>query len=113
MGDGELCEGSCWESVILAAHLKLGNLVVIVDQNFSNPVKFTIGDKFGAFGWHFYETLNDYPYMPRMDTGKPQAIIIHTTKGKGCKPMEDAPEMWHHRVISDEELPMLLESIHD
>ena len=32
-GDGELQEGSNWEAIMAAAHLRLDNLTVIVDRN--------------------------------------------------------------------------------
>jgi transketolase len=106
----------------LAAHLKLDNLVVIVDQNNSNPVKLsdqTLVNVFTEFGWLAYGWRGE-PGVAQgaqnlsqmfISSQKPTAYIAGTIKGEGCKPMEDAPEMWHHRVISDEELPMLLESV--
>lgn len=33
MGDGELAEGSIWESAMAAGHYKLDNLCAIVDRN--------------------------------------------------------------------------------
>ena len=33
MGDGECQEGTTWESLLLASHLKLDNLIIIVDYN--------------------------------------------------------------------------------
>ena len=33
IGDGEAQEGTTWESLLIAGHLKLDNLVVIVDSN--------------------------------------------------------------------------------
>ena len=33
IGDGEAQEGTTWESLLIAGHLKLDNLVVIVDNN--------------------------------------------------------------------------------
>jgi transketolase len=33
MGDGEIAEGTTWESVLFAAHHRLGNLNIIVDRN--------------------------------------------------------------------------------
>ena len=32
LSDGELDEGSNWEATLLASHLKLDNLIVIVDK---------------------------------------------------------------------------------
>ena len=34
LSDGELDEGTTWESLLIASHLRLNNLVVIVDRNF-------------------------------------------------------------------------------
>ena len=33
LGDGEIQEGQVWEAAMLAAHWKLDNLLVIVDNN--------------------------------------------------------------------------------
>ena len=33
MGDGELNEGSVWESFLIAKNWKLGNLIIIIDKN--------------------------------------------------------------------------------
>ena len=33
VGDGELQEGVCWETIMLAGHIGLNNLVLIVDRN--------------------------------------------------------------------------------
>ena len=35
MSDGELNEGTTWESVMLAAHHKLDNLIIFIDKNAS------------------------------------------------------------------------------
>lgn len=36
VGDGELNEGQCWEAIQFAAHHKLRNLIVFVDDNKNN-----------------------------------------------------------------------------
>src|SRR5262249_14275834 len=61
--DGEWNEGSCWESLIFAAHQALDNLVIIVDANGLQGFGTTrevasldpFGDKFRAFGVHACE----------------------------------------------------------
>jgi transketolase len=53
IGDGESNEGSIWESILLAPHLRLTNLTCIVVNNHSSSID--MGDlaaKFSAFGWH-------------------------------------------------------------
>ena len=60
LGDGEIQEGQVWEAAMLAAHRKLDNLVVIVDNNglqidgkiddVNSP--YPIDKKFEAFRFH-------------------------------------------------------------
>ena len=60
LGDGEIQEGQVWEASMLAAHRKLDNLVVIVDNNnlqidgaiteVNSP--YPIDKKFEAFNFH-------------------------------------------------------------
>lgn len=55
VGDGECNEGTIWESAMIAAHHKLDNLVVIVDQNHSSDRALNtgkLGEKFKAFGFY-------------------------------------------------------------
>lgn len=63
VGDGELEEGMVWEAVMAAAHYKLDNLVIIVDNNglqIDGPITEVlspqpIADKFNAFGCEVLE----------------------------------------------------------
>lgn len=117
MGDGELAEGSNWETAMFAAHNKLDNLVVILDHNtlqitgrnadVCNPEP--IDEKWKAFGWNVIsvdghniselrKVLNEAPAVK----GKPTYIIANTIKGKGVSYMEDVTK-WHHGVPTDEE----------
>jgi transketolase len=54
IGDGELNEGTIWETLLVASQHKLNNFIVIVDQNHSsdraiNPTSLT--SKFDSFGF--------------------------------------------------------------
>lgn len=114
VGDGEANEGSVWESALLAAHLGLTNLVVFIDANNSSPLlidgqkfKTDLCSKFVAFGWRTCRINgHDRREIERMAqfTGSdaPVAIIADTIKGRGCKPMEDDPQAWHHRAPPQE-----------
>ena len=59
-GDGELQEGQFWESLATAAHMKLGEIVAIIDHNKIQSDGWVdgvngLGDieaKLRAFGWH-------------------------------------------------------------
>jgi transketolase len=117
LGDGELAEGSNWESMMTAAHYGLDNLTAIVDRNQLQITGRTedvcalesLRDKFTAFGWSvrsvdghdvaaLREVLNETPFVH----GKPSMVIAHTIKGKGVSFMENNVQ-WHHGVPSDEE----------
>jgi len=117
LGDGELEEGSNWETSMSAAHYKLDNLVVIVDRNTLQITGRTeevtqlapLGDKFKAFGYAVREVAgNDVTELVRIfdqipfKSGKPNLVIARTTKGKGISFIEDQVG-WHHRVPSDDE----------
>jgi len=97
-GDGELDEGSIWESIMCAAHYKLDNLVAIVDRNnlqIDGPTEKvmkleSLVDKWRAFGWHVIEIdgHNMKQILNALDEaenvkGKPTVIIAETTKGRG------------------------------
>ena len=63
LGDGECNEGSVWEGVMSAPHLKLDNLTVIVDKNNlqqtgKNEDILNLGNlvqKWKSFGWNTHE----------------------------------------------------------
>ena len=115
IGDGEANEGTIWESALLAAHHKLGNLTCIVDNNLSSERALNMGvltEKFSAFGWetieidgHDHAAINHALKM--REIGKPVAIIANTIKGYGVISMESNPE-WHHRSPNSDELAFLL-----
>lgn len=113
MGDGECNEGSVWEGIMLAAQLKLDNLIAIVDYNKlqSDGRSLQIIDfddlaaKFRCFGW---QALNvnghDIPDLQNAFTtaasaSRPKVLIAHTVKGKGIPFMENNNE-WHHARLT-------------
>jgi transketolase len=105
LGDGELDEGSIWESAMSAAHYKLDNLTAIVDRNnlqIDGPTKEVmcledLSAKWQAFGWHTMEIdgHNMTQILKALDEAektknKPTVIIAHTLKGKGVSFAEGA-----------------------
>ena len=115
LGDGELAEGSNWESMMAAAHYQLDNLCVIVDRNSLQITGKTedmcglepLAQKLEAFGGELRmvdghnitaltEVLGTLPFT----AGKPSIIIARTIKGKGISFMENNPK-WHHGVPDD------------
>ena len=115
LGDGELAEGSNWESLMAVAHYHLDNLCIIIDRNTLQLTGHTedmcglepLVQKMEAFGSHvrtvdghnitaLTEVLSDLPFTEN----KPSTIIAKTVKGKGISFMENNPK-WHHGVPDD------------
>ncbi len=115
VGDGELNEGPIWEGALVAAHHRMENLMVIVDQNGFQAMGTTdevlaLGDlsaKFASFG---FETLAvDGHDEAAIDAairllwatgaGKPKALIATTVKGKGV-PFMEADNRWHYTRLN-------------
>lgn len=117
LGDGEIQEGQVWEAAMLAAHKKLDNLVVIVDNNnlqidgaideVNSP--YPIDKKFEAFNFHVINIDgNDFDQIDaafkeaKTVKGRPTAIIAKTIKGKDVSFMENQAG-WHGKAPNDEE----------
>ncbi|HEY3310018.1 MAG TPA: transketolase [Anaerolineales bacterium] len=125
MGDGELAEGSIWEASTSAAYYRLDNLVAIVDRNTLQISGRTedvmamepLEDKFKAFGYAVRQVDgNDVPALVDLfgqlpfETGKPNLVLAHTTKGKGISFIEDKVP-WHHKVPTETELEIALREL--
>ncbi len=121
-GDGELNEGSIWEAIMLAGHLKQNNLTLIIDNNklqgygkTSNILNLEpLDDKFKVFNWeviqidgHNYEEIEK---AFKLETDKPKVIIAKTIKGKGVSYMENKFE-WHYKSPNKEQLKQALEEL--
>ena len=123
-GDGELQEGQIWEAVMFAAHHKLDNLISAVDwngQQIDGPTEkvMSLGNirqKFESFGWATLEMQgNDMDdvvaVLEKAKTmtgqGKPIALMMHTTMGKGVDFMEN-DHNWHGVAPNDEQLSKAL-----
>jgi transketolase len=115
LGDGELAEGSNWESLMAAAHYHLDNLCVIIDRNTLQLTGHTedmcglepLANKLDAFGaevrtvdGHKVTALADVLARLPFTVGKPSVVIAKTVKGKGISFMENDPK-WHHGVPDD------------
>ena len=117
LGDGEIQEGQVWEACMSAAHYKLDNLCIIVDNNGlqidgaidSVMSPYPIVDKLDAFGFnvvmvdgHDFVELEDAFASARRTKGIPTAIVMKTTKGKGVSYMENNAG-WHGKAPNDAE----------
>lgn len=117
LGDGELEEGQVWEQAMFAAHYKLDNFTIFIDNNglqidgditkVMNPTP--IDKKFEAFGWHVIVTdahdfnkLLDAVNEAKATKGQPTAIIMKSVKGKNVSFMENNPA-WHGAAPKEDE----------
>lgn len=125
VGDGEINEGSIWESALAASHHKLDNLTLIVDYNKIQSYGLVadvlglepIVDKFVAFGFETHEVDgHDVEKLRKVfsishKSSQPKAVIAHTVKGKGISFAENKPE-WHHKSkLSSEEIDKMRNAV--
>lgn len=118
LSDGELDEGSNWESFLIAAHRKLPNFHVIVDRNRLQSLTTTeetsalepLAAKLGAFGF-FVAQVDGHDHIALSEQivqaekiGRPSAIIANTVKGKGVKDIELHPTLYHYKSATNEHL---------
>ena len=123
VSDGELNEGTTWESLAIASQLKLSNLTLIIDANGIQSLGKTIEilnldplvDKFVDFDWncvdidgHSIPSL--FKAFEKKSINKPKVVIARTIKGKGIKEMEGKLE-WHYKSPDKEKLKIFIEEI--
>ena len=118
MGDGEMDEGTTWESALIASHHHLNNLTAIVDYNkwqsfgrtndVLNLEPFVA--KWKSFGWEVYEIdghdfskIADVFSKTLKEKNKPSMINAHTVKGKGLSAIEDNND-YHYKTPREAEL---------
>lgn len=117
IGDGECAEGLVWEAATAAAHYKLDNFTVILDNN-SLQIDGTnkevmdprdLSAKFKTFGFETIDVAdgNDIEQVlaalkKERIKDKPRFINCHTIKGKGVSFMENKIE-WHAKQPNTEE----------
>lgn len=111
--DGEMNEGTTWESAMFAAHHKLDNLVVLVDKNgfqamgrTEEVIDIKLAPAFRGFGWaakerHGHNHLEIEDALRHWDSGSPKVVVFETIKGKGVKEMENHLT-YHYKHVDDE-----------
>ena len=126
LGDGECQEGQIWEALMSAAHYKLDNLTVIIDNNGlqidgSNNEVMSLGDlaaKVRAFGFEVFELDGhdleaiEAALSARTAPGVPKCILAHTVKGKGVSFMENQVG-WHGKAPNEEQRQQALKELED
>lgn len=125
LGDGELEEGQVWEQAMFAAHYKLDNFTIFVDNNglqidgnvadVMNPNP--IDEKFKAFGWHVIQvSAHDFNALlaaieeAKATKGQPTAIIMKSVKGKNVSYMENNAA-WHGAAPKKEEYEQAIKEL--
>jgi transketolase len=111
LSDGEMQEGSTWEAAMSGPHFKLDNLVALIDCNgiqADGPVVLDmepVADKWRAFGWETLEIDgNDMAavvgalMLSRNPNGKPKAIVLRTSPGRGVPRIEESEKSHFFRV---------------
>jgi len=117
LGDGEIAEGQVWEAFMFAAHYNLDNFCAIIDLNglqIDGPTKVVmnsapVDEKMAAFGFnvvcingHDFDEIEKAFESFHACEGKPTAILMNTTKGKGVSYMENSVD-WHGKAPNDAE----------
>ena len=111
ISEGELYEGSIWESLLFVNHYNLTNLHIIIDRNNLMILGDTedclklepINKKIESFGFktktidghNFNEILKAYDIFFQNQNDQCNCIIANTTKGKGISNFENKAK-WHY-----------------
>lgn len=117
-GDGETQEGQVWEAIMFAGNKGLDNLTLTIDRNrYQQTGKVEeiedldpLADKLRAFKWEvteidghsLAEVAKAFDWA-RGVTGKPQAILASTRKGRGVSFLEREGN-FHGKAVPREEL---------
>lgn len=125
VGDGEMNEGSNWESLMFASHHRLDNLCVILDKNQMQALGDTkdilcldsFSEKVRAFQWNVIDIdghnisqiINAFDNF-KETKGKPTFIIANTVKGKGVSYMEHNLK-FHYSAPNDKEYRIAMEEL--
>ena len=122
LSDGEIDEGSNWESALLGAHHDLRALTVIIDRNGLQSLTTTentlalepLVAKWEAFGGNVVtidgHSHDELEQSLASTAAMPTCIIAKTIKGKGVEFMENQV-LWHYQSPSDEDLAKAIRSL--
>jgi len=126
VGDGELNEGSVWETLLVAQALKIKNYIMVVDRNWFQANMKTedlvplepLEEKFKAFGCdvhrvngHNFQALHQTFTALDYTLPQPHVVICDTIRGKGVKSIEERADRWFCN-FTPEEVEMLIQELH-
>ena len=118
IGDGESNEGSVWETVMVAANLKLDNFTILCDYNHSqvrslhipNPV-----ERFRAFGCEVHDVnghdLEALKAALAAPAKIPKVVVANTVKGYGCPTLTANVFEWHRKSPNPEQFDQLMKEL--
>lgn len=116
LGDGELQEGSIWEAMMFVAHMKLNNLITLVDNNRISSITGTekvidmrpLTARFEGFGLAACE-VDGHDVAAIMaairsirEGCRPGVIVCNTVKGRDV-PFAEWQPIWHYKSLTDEQ----------
>ncbi|WP_108669306.1 transketolase [Peribacillus acanthi] len=122
-GDGDLMEGVSAEAASLAAHLKLGRLVVLYDSNdisldgdLNQSFSESVEGRFKAYGWQYIrvndgndiEELSNALSQAKSDLNHPTLIEVKTVIGYGA-PTKSGKSAVHGAPLGADELKLTKE----
>ena len=125
ISDGELNEGTTWESFLFASFHKLNNLFIIIDYNKIQSLDFVknvmkiepLEKKLTSFNLnvkkingHDVDQIDSAINQLKKQNNKPNIIIANTVKGKGVGFMENTI-LWHYKSPSNEQLELALKEL--
>ena len=126
LSDGEFQEGSTWEAMMMAANLRLDNLIAFMDYNDftglerlseAHPAFYPLVPKAEAFGWEAvavdgHDQAAMHAAVMGRRGGRPLLLVCRTVKGKGVSYMENVA-IWHYRSPNKEEYQQGLRELAD
>ena len=123
ISDGELNEGTTWESLLFASFHKLDNLYIIVDYNKIQSLDFVknvlkiepLNKKIKSFNCNVktingHNIKNIFESLKLQKNKKPNFIIANTIKGKGVDFMENTIA-WHYKAPNKIQLEKALNQL--
>ena len=113
LGNGELNEGSNYESLMFIVAHELNNIIIIVDDNkmqsdgnTDSVLKMNICNITNGFGFNIIicdgHNVKSIDKSIKEASNKCSIIIANTIKGKGVSFMENNND-WHHAILNDEQ----------
>lgn len=116
VSDGELQEGQTWEAAMFAGERRLGNLVLLVDNNHLQADGITdevlgvepVTDKFTAFGWdatridpHDHDVLTRCLPVGGQLADRPLVLVCETVPGAGVPILAEYRSVHYIRAADD------------